>query len=129
MLRNFREGILSWGAKILLGLLIISFGLWGIGDYTTGGGNKRAVAEVGERQITDRELEDQVLNAFAKMRQILGGNVTDAQIRSMGIVDQTLNRMIEEQLFLEGARETGLMINDQLLRQVIRNVLINFPGT
>ena len=48
MLGSFREKILSWGAKVLFGLLIISFGLWGIGDYNISGSNGNdAIAEVG----------------------------------------------------------------------------------
>ena len=33
--KTFREIIIGWGTKILLALLILSFGLWGIGDYIT----------------------------------------------------------------------------------------------
>ena len=122
MLGNFRKKILSWGAKILFALLIISFGLWGIGDYTTGGGgNSEAVAEVGNRQITGQELKLRINKTLARMRQIVGQNFTNEQARSLGIVDQTLNSMIRENLFLEGADEVGLIINDHLMGQEIRD--------
>ena len=122
MLGNLREKILSWGAKILFALLIISFGLWGVGDYITGGGDRNeAVAEVGNRQITSRELKSQIKKALARFREIMGQNFTDEQARSLGIVDQTLNSMIRENLFLEAADEAGLIINDQLLGQEIKN--------
>ena len=42
-MENFRKKILSWGAKLLLGLLIISFALWGIGDYTMGGKDENEI--------------------------------------------------------------------------------------
>ena len=103
MLSNLREKILSWGAKILFALLIISFGLWGVGDYITGGGDRNeAVAEVGNRQITSRELKSQIKKALARFREIMGQNFTDEQARSLGIVDQTLNSMIRENLFFSG---------------------------
>ena len=61
MIGNFREKLLSWGAKLLLGLIIISFALWGIGDYTTNtGGDGQIVAEIGEQEISSRELESQI---------------------------------------------------------------------
>ena len=33
MLDSIRRGASSWIIKILLGLLILSFAVWGIGDY------------------------------------------------------------------------------------------------
>ena len=80
MLGNFRERILSWGAKLLLGLLIISFGLWGIGDYTTNtGGEDQIVAEIGGQEISSRELESQIQVSISRMREILGQNITNEQ--------------------------------------------------
>ena len=35
MLIAMRRGAAGWVAKILFGLLILSFGAWGIGDYLT----------------------------------------------------------------------------------------------
>jgi len=121
MLGNFREKILSWGAKLLLGLLIISFGLWGIGDYTTNpGGDDQIVAEIGGQEISSRELESQIQVSISRMREILGQNITNEQALSLGIVDQTLNGMVQETIFAEGASNTGLIISDDLLNQEIR---------
>ena len=81
MLGNFREKILSWGAKLLLGLLIISFGLWGIGDYTTNtGGDDQIVAEIGGQEISSRELESQIQVSISRMREILGQNITNERL-------------------------------------------------
>ena len=122
MLGNFREKILSWGAKLLLGLLIISFGLWGIGDYTTNtGGDDQIVAEIGGQEISSRELESQIQVSISRMREVLGQNITNEQALAFGIVDQTLNGMVQEIIFSEGARNTGLIINDDLLNQEIRS--------
>ena len=122
MLGNFREKILSWGAKLLLGLLIISFGLWGIGDYTTNtGGDDQIVAEIGGQEISFRELESQIQVSISRMREVLGQNITNEQAFAFGIVDQTLNGMVQEIILSEGARNTGLIISDDLLNQKIRN--------
>ena len=126
MLGNFREKILSWGAKLLLGLLIISFGLWGIGDYTTNtGGDDQIVAEIGGQEISSRELESQIQVSISRMREVLGQNITNEQALAFGIVDQTLNGMVQEIIFSEGARNTGLIISDDLLNQEI--IAMGFP--
>ena len=122
MLGTFRDKILSWGAKILFGLLIVSFGLWGIGDYNiSGSSGNDAVAEVGNRAITGRELETQVQNAMSRMRRLLGPEFTDEQARAMGLIDQTLNTLVQQNIFLAGAEAAGLIVNDELLGQAIRD--------
>ena len=122
MLGNLREKILSWGAKILLGLLIVSFALWGIGDYTTGNlGKDETVATIGEREISSRELKTQVDLSILRMRQVLGQELTNEQAISLGIVDQTLKGIVQETLLSEGAGEAGLMVGDESLGIAIRN--------
>ena len=55
MLNALRKGVGSWVAKIFLGVLILSFGVWGIGDIFRGG--KQAVlATIGGTKITNSEL-------------------------------------------------------------------------
>ncbi|MDG2033768.1 MAG: SurA N-terminal domain-containing protein, partial [Rhodospirillales bacterium] len=122
MLGSFREKILSWGVKILFGLLIISFGLWGIGDYNMSGSNANdAIAEVGGRSITGRDLDTEVQNAMTRMRRLLGPDFSDEQARSLGIIDQTLKTLVRKNVFIAGAEKTGLIVNDDALGQAIRN--------
>ena len=122
MLGSFREKILSWGAKVLFGLLIISFGLWGIGDYNISGSNANdAIAEVGDRAITGRELDTEVENAMARMRRLLGPDFSDEQARALGIIDQTLNALVRKNILIAGAEKAGLIVDDDVLRQAIRN--------
>ena len=60
-MENFRKKILSWGAKLLLGLLIISFALWGIGDYTMGGKDENEIiAQVGDQKIGRASCRERV---------------------------------------------------------------------
>ena len=122
MLGSFREKILSWGAKVLFGLLIISFGLWGIGDYNYSGSNANdAIAEVGGRAISGRDLEAEVQNAMARMRRLLGQDFSDEQARALGIIDQSLDTLVRKNVFIAGAEKTGLIVNDEVLGQAIRN--------
>jgi SurA N-terminal domain len=50
MLDALRRGATTWVAKILLGLLIASFAVWGVADvFRLGGGT--TIAEVGDTEI------------------------------------------------------------------------------
>ena len=120
-MENFRKKIISWGAKLLLGLLIISFALWGIGDYTMGGKDgDEIVAQVGDQAISGRDLKFRVNNSVDRMRKIFGEKVSSEQLMAMGVIDQTLDNLIEESLFTQYAQKLGLVISDEILGTEIR---------
>ena len=50
MLQQMRKGAASWVAKGLMLLLVLSFGLWGIGDYVANYGTGDPVAKVGDAE-------------------------------------------------------------------------------
>ena len=52
MLQTLRKGASSWVAKAFLGLLVISFAVWGIGDMFRGFGVK-AVASIGSDAVAE----------------------------------------------------------------------------
>jgi len=56
MLDALRRGASSFLAKLLLGLLILSFGVWGIADVFTGFGRGN-VATIGDTDITVPEYD------------------------------------------------------------------------
>ena len=55
MLQTLRNSVGSFVIKILFGLLVLSFAVWGIGDTFFFGGASNTVAEVGDREISVRE--------------------------------------------------------------------------
>ena len=56
MLDAMRRGVANLLAKILLGLLIVAFAVWGIGDYVVRRPAQSALATVGKTQITVDEF-------------------------------------------------------------------------
>ena len=56
MLRTFRKGADGFLAKLLLGFLVMTFALWGIGDIFRGAPDN-IIANVNENPITMGELE------------------------------------------------------------------------
>jgi len=111
---------MNWGAKILLGLLIISFGIWGVGDYITPGPTNSAVATIGELEITPRELSTQFNQRVNRMRSLFGNDFTTEQARALGVVDSVLDQMIQRRLFSEGAKDIGLLVDDVLVSKEIK---------
>ena len=119
--KTFRETLLSWGAKILLALLILSFGVWGIGDYVAPQQNTAAIASIGNSKITVAEFRNEVLFQVSRLQKVFGNNFTIQQAKAMGITQNVLNTLIQRKIFSEGAKEMGLIISDNLVSREIRN--------
>ena len=113
--------LLGWGSKILLALLILSFGVWGIGDYVSPQQGKDIVANVGESVITLDEFRNEVQFQVSQLQSVLGNNFTAQKAKAMGITSNVLNSLIQRKIFSEGAKKMGLIISDDLVAQNIRN--------
>jgi len=119
--KTFREKILGWGAKILLALLILSFGVWGIGDYIAPQQGNDVVAKVGSSEITVQEFQGGVRRQVTRLQGIFGSNFNSEQAKSMGITNNVLESLIQRNLFAEGARSMGLLVGNDLVSREIRD--------
>lgn len=108
MLQTIRDRVTSWIAYTIIGLIILSFALWGIGSYF-GETTTPDVAEVKGNPITLREFQQ----AFQQQRQ----QFPETDITFLKPI--VLQQLINERLLLETAQEQGLRIDDQLLQQAI----------
>jgi peptidyl-prolyl cis-trans isomerase D len=113
MLELFRRGAKSLVVKVLLGLLVASFAVWGIGDITTGFSTK--VATVGEREI------DANMFATIVQREQRRLNLDPSQIRSSGLDSYVLSQMVREAAVEEAARRLGLSAPDSAVAQQVRS--------
>lgn len=108
MLQTIRDRITSWIAYVIIGLIIITFALWGIGSYFADP-TTPDVAEVNDTPITLQEFQ----YAFQQQRQQI------PQIDAGFLKQLVLQQLINERLLLQTAREQGIRISDQLLQQAI----------
>jgi len=122
MYGRFRQAMISIGAKVLICLLVLSFAVWGIGDHLSfsGDGNANTVATVGEREIGRQEYVSEVQRQVSRLRRALGDNVTEDQLRAMGVSRRVLDGMISQAVFVEGARDMGLIVGEDTLAEEIR---------
>ena len=119
MLDSIRQGVSSWVIKILLGLLILSFAVWGIGDIFLGAGANPSVATVGGQEITAAEFVRNYQRDVQSLASRAGRNVTPDEAREFGLVRQTISRMVTQTMLGETARGYGLSISDSLIRDAV----------
>ena len=96
MLQAIRSKTASIVVKALAGLLIISFAAWGIEDFIGARATETSVAKVGEREIDPFEYEYEVDAETQQLRRAFGGQLTDAQLASLGLGTAVLQRMIND---------------------------------
>ena len=119
--KTFRETLLGWGTKILLALLILSFGVWGIGDYVAPQQENEAIATIGTSKITSAEFQNEVQFQVNRLQSVLGSDFTREKAKSIGITENVLNTLIQRNIFSEGAKEMGLIVSDESVAREIQN--------
>ncbi|MDP7543412.1 MAG: SurA N-terminal domain-containing protein, partial [Alphaproteobacteria bacterium] len=119
MLASLRSRASSWVVKILFGFLVLSFAVWGIGDIFRGPGQDTVIASVGDIDIRAREFTAQLNRQIQGLNKAIGMELTDEQLRSMGLVDGTLDNLIERSLFDAAAADLGLSVSNELVRDRI----------
>ncbi|MGE0722785.1 MAG: SurA N-terminal domain-containing protein [Alphaproteobacteria bacterium] len=119
MLQAIRSRASSWVVKILFAVLIVSFAVWGIGDIFRQPGAEATVITVGPAKITGVEVVDQVRRDLDELRPILGGTVDMEQAKRLGIVDRSIEQIVQRRLFDVAAREYGVIVGDEAVRQTL----------
>ena len=118
MLNSLRKGAGTWVAKIFIALLVLSFGIWGIADVFSGR-SSRVLATVGDTKISllqyQQELQREVRRLSIQFRQPLSRE----QVRAFGIDRLVLNNLVTNAALTNHARQLGLGISDQSIRDAI----------
>lgn len=115
MLQSMRDLSKSWIAKGLMLLLIVSFGIWGIGDMFRGNPMQREVAKIGGTVIAYHDLEREFQRALPEARRVFGSDLSAPKARMLGVLDRTLNLMIENALFDQETRRLGIDVGDDVI--------------
>jgi len=119
MLQKLRSSSAGLVAKAFMVLLIISFGAWGIQGYLRETRHGEVVATVGNETISSQELAANFARDVRRF-QAQGSNVTAEQARNMGLMDVSLNQLIQGRLFDEAANWLDMGVSDNLIAQTIR---------
>jgi peptidyl-prolyl cis-trans isomerase D len=119
MLDTFRNASQSWFIKILFGLLIISFGVWGIGDVVRERAELKPAITVGKQSISAVEVAEEFRHDTERLSAMFGGKLTRDQARQFGLLQRTIEQMVNRALVDEAASNLGLGVDDESLRRII----------
>ncbi len=119
LMSKLREGAGGWIAKIFLGLLILSFGVWGIADVFRGFG-AADVAVIGSTKIGTEDFRRIYTDRLQTLSRQFGRGITPDQARALGLDRQILGELLAENALDEKSRQLGLAIDDATLARHIQ---------
>jgi peptidyl-prolyl cis-trans isomerase D len=118
MLDSMRQAAGGWTAKVLLGLLVASFAVWGISGQFFGYGTG-TVASVGEQEVTAISFDRALRQRMLALGQQLQRGVSLEQARALGVPEQVLAELVSQAALDDQARLFNLGISDDMLAREI----------
>ena len=102
----------------VVGFLIISFGIWGIGDIFRGFGVS-TVAKVGHSEISIEQFRIRYNEEMQQLGRQMGRPLSPDQAQAIGLEQQVLGQMVAAAALDERARQLRLGIsNDEVAKQI-----------
>ena len=122
MLTAIRTHTKSLVVKILAGLLVVSFAVWGIEDmFTLATSSASPIFEVGSLEGDEDVIRDEVRRQIRRLRPIFGNQFTVDQAKALGIVESVVQRQIDDTALRLASQGMGIEISDDLVSKEIRN--------
>ena len=120
MLEAIRKRSAGIVVKALLGLLILSFAMWGIADVFNPSGTDQTLATVGELTVQPEQVRREYQSEIERLSNTFGTRIDAEQARMFGIGRAVVQRIVERTLYDLGAKDLGIQVSDDLVRSNIR---------
>ncbi len=114
MLQAMRDKVMGGLGWFIIGLIIITFALFGLGSYLQDKSQAYA-AVVNDVEISNREFQQAYQQQRAQMEKMMGDAFNPALIDEGMLKRRALNTLIEKQLLFQAAQAENMLISDQLL--------------
>ena len=113
MLTSIGKFSKSFFIKLLVGIIILPFVFWGMGDVFRGG-NQNVIASIDSEKISTQEFVDY-------LRRL---NLTEDQIKNLpktDLIEKILSEYIGKKVMNLEIKKLGITVNDNSLRMIIKN--------
>lgn len=125
MLEKIREGSQGIIAKTILGLVILTFALAGVGSYLSSPAEVN-VATVNGDKITKAEFDQAFQNERTRLQQQFGemyATLAADPAYMNNFRSEVLERLIDERIQQQFATKLGLRVSDEQIRDAIRDMV------
>jgi peptidyl-prolyl cis-trans isomerase D len=119
MLNTLRKMTSGWIVQIMMLLLVVSFGVWGVADVFRGYG-ANDIAKVGSISLTGAEFSRRFDLAVRQLNQQFGKQFTTDEAVQLGVPSRVLSQMLAEATLDDTAHEMGLSLSPDTVGRLIR---------
>ena len=113
---------------LVMGVLIISFGIWGIADIFRGFGQS-TLAKIGSTEISIEQFRQLYTDRLQQISRQIGRPLTPDQARAFGIDRQVLQQVTAETTLDEAARKLGLQQStDEVMKSIYNDPTFKGPN-
>lgn len=125
MMAFFRAFAKSWVAMILIGFLILAFGIWGVQDVFHRRINDNVIT-AGSRSTSKAEFKRIFDQQVQQIEQRAGRAITAQEAIANGMDAELLQQMADMQSGQEVMRRAGIQPSDKLVASQLRNFTVFF---
>ena len=120
MLNSLRRHATGWVAKVLFGILVVSFAIWGIGDIFRAPHGGSTLAEVAGGDVSVQEVTNEFESRVRQMQEQFGASLDRRAAVSLGAMQQALDAAVARHLVDAHARDLQLTAADATVAETIR---------
>ena len=103
----------SFLVKLLVGIIILPFVFWGMGDVFRGG-NQNVIATIDSKKVSTQEFINYVNRLNLNKKQVKNLSKTD-------LIEQILSDYIGKKVMSLEIEKLGIVVSDNALRDIIKN--------
>jgi peptidyl-prolyl cis-trans isomerase D len=118
MLDGLRKYASGWLAQLLMGLLVLSFAVWGVNDVFNGF-RSGDVAEVGSTPITVADFQRNYEATVRNLSQQIGQQLTPDLARQFGVQNDVLGQLVSRATLDNVAQRMNLGVSNAQLTKTI----------
>lgn len=118
MLDKFRSFSKTIFAKMMFGVLLVAFVVWGVGNVGHNR-NSNVAAFVGKDVVTIRDLQVAYSQELGRIRQAFGSQVSEQQLKQLGLIQRALNNLVMKSMLTQAANDMGVTTSkDAIIRKM-----------
>jgi len=118
LMQKIRNWATGWVAGAIMGLVIITFAVWGINFADQGA--EPVVASVNGEDIKLRQFQQAYNNFREQMQKYTGKSLAPGEEELLK--KQTLDKLIQDEVINQAAADNGLQISDSMIRRTVRDI-------
>ena len=121
MLQSMRQSTQSTAAKVIIGLIVLSFAAFGLETLLPGGAGT-SVAEVNGEEITPFALQEAITQQKRQLISVLGDDIDPALLDDDRLQPRALESLVQRALLLQKASALNLVASEAQVGKSITSI-------